>query len=130
MSTKQRAGRAFRLTNPEALAGLEEVKAGLNRLGFPASNADALTYGVNIARAVLSGQLVRAEDAEAKMIKHVVTEIAAVLYAVSGKHWLVTHASNGYYSLTPRDDESAPTVEVRAAPEAVDRVVQTRVHLN
>ena len=128
MSTKQRAGRAFRLTNPEALAGLEEVKAGLNRLGFPASNADALTYGVNIARAVLSGQLVP-EDAEAKMIKHVVTEIEAVLYAVSGKHWRVTHASNGYYSLTPLD-ESAPTVEVRAAPEAVNRVVQTRVQLN
>ena len=129
MSTKQRAGRAFRLTNPEALAGLEEVKAGLNRLGFPASNADALTYGVNIARAVLSGQLVRAEDAEAKMIKHVVTEIGAVLYAVSGKHWRVTHASTGYYNLTPLD-ESAPTVEVRAAPEAVNQVVQTRVQLN
>ena len=63
--SNQRYGRAFRITNPEALAGLEEVKAGLNRLGFPAGNAEALTYGVNIARAVLNGQLVRAEDAEA-----------------------------------------------------------------
>ena len=28
------------------------------------------------------------------MIKHVVTEIEAVLYAVSGKHWRVTHVKH------------------------------------